>query len=137
MGQLLWRLLLLLLLLILILVQTGSRSPQSADSDSQDRAAAGESRRGAAHSAAAANADGFGLLGLLLEATQGEEEGEHGFQAAGADVIGGDVLQAADRLASQHMQTRVDVVKLKQRTGIEQRNANEIRAREWPTLKAI
>lgn len=110
-------------------------SPQvAAYADAQHRTAGKDCRGGFA--AANANADGLGLFGLLLEAAEGEEEGEDRFQATARNIAGGDVLQAADRLTAQHMQTRVDVVELsmKQRNTIYREFKSQLRKCRHPNL---
>lgn len=122
----------LLLLLLLIQQMISSRCTQTAAqanakhraractkcsgsySDSDSCADAG-ARSNSGSDCTATDANGLCLLGLLLVATQGEEEGEHSLEATRADVVRGDVVQAADGLRAQHVQARVDVVVL-QRT---------------------
>lgn len=127
-------LLMLLLLLLLIQQMISSRCTQTAaqanaehrtractkcsgsDSDSySDSCADADARSNSGSDCTATDANGLCLLGLLLVATQGEEEGEHSLEATRADVVRGDVVQAADGLRAQHVQARVDVVVL-QRT---------------------
>lgn len=123
-------LLMLLLLLLLIQQMISSRCTQTAaqanakhrtractkcsGSDS-DSCADADARSNSGSDCTAADANGLCLLGLLLVATQGEEEGEHSLEATRADVVRGDVVQAANGLRAQHVQARVDVVVL-QRT---------------------